>query len=69
MALPQQSYLCLHSSTAILSMSSWRGSNKDSFLSSGKIEGSDSQGEGLHKILYQAYHMLKKVKYAQMSTC
>ncbi len=33
------------------------------------IEGSDSQEEGLHKILYQAYHMLKKVKYAQMLTC
>jgi hypothetical protein len=26
----------------------------------GKIEGSDSQGEGLTKILYQAYHVLKK---------
>ncbi len=35
----------------------------------GKIDGSDSQGEGLWKILYQAYHMLKKVKYAQMKTC
>jgi hypothetical protein len=36
---------------------------------SGKVEGSDSHGEGLRKILYHAYHMLKKVKYAQMSTC
>ena len=27
------------------------------------------QGESLRKILYQAYHMLKKVKSAQMSTC
>ncbi len=34
---------------------------------SGKIEGSDSHGEGLRKILYQAYHMLKKVK--SVSTC
>ncbi len=36
---------------------------------SGKIEVSDSQGEGLRKILYQAYHMLKKVKSVNMSTC
>jgi hypothetical protein len=38
------------------------------FISSGKMEGSDSQGEGLRKILYQAYHMLKKVEFAQMLT-
>ncbi len=36
---------------------------------SGKIEGSDSHGEGLRKILYQAYHMLKKVKSVNMLTC
>ncbi len=36
---------------------------------SGKIEGSDSHGKGLHKILYQAYHMLKKVKSVDMLTC
>jgi hypothetical protein len=36
---------------------------------SGKIEGSDSHGEGLRKILYQAYHMLEKVKSVNMSTC
>ncbi len=27
------------------------------------------QGKSLRKFLYQAYHMLKKVKSAQMSTC
>ena len=31
--------------------------------------GSDSQGKSLRKILYQAYHMLKKVKSAQKSAC
>jgi hypothetical protein len=36
---------------------------------SGKIEGSDSHGEGLRKCFYQAYHMLKKVKSVNMSTC
>ncbi len=35
----------------------------------GKIEGSDSHGEGLCKILYQAYHMLKKIKSVNMLTC
>jgi hypothetical protein len=35
---------------------------------SGKIEGSDYHGEGLRKILYQAYHMLKKVKSVDMLT-
>jgi hypothetical protein len=35
----------------------------------GKIKGSDSHGEGLRKIVYQAYHMLKKVKSVDMSTC
>jgi hypothetical protein len=38
---------------------------------SGKIEGSDSHGEGLRKILYQAYHMLKKsqiCRHVDMST-
>jgi len=39
------------------------------FLSSGEIEGSDPQRQSLRKILYQAYHMLKKVKSAQMSAC
>ena len=38
-------------------------------MSSGEIEGSDPQGQNLRKILYQAYHMLKKVKSAQMSAC
>jgi hypothetical protein len=33
------------------------------------IEGSDSQGESLRKKLYQAYHMLQKVKSVDMSTC
>jgi hypothetical protein len=33
---------------------------------SGKIECSDSQEEGLSKFLYQAYPMLKKVKYGQI---
>jgi hypothetical protein len=31
-----------------------------------KIEGSDSHGEGLRKILHQAYHMLKKVESVDM---
>jgi hypothetical protein len=31
------------------------GGESGYFLSLGKIEGSDSQGESLHKILYQAY--------------
>ncbi len=36
----------------------------------GKIEGSDSHGEGLRKILFQANHMLKKVESVNMSsTC
>jgi hypothetical protein len=47
-------------------ISAWLGGNQDSWKDT--IEGSDSQGEGLRKILYQAYHMLKKVKYAQMLT-
>jgi hypothetical protein len=36
---------------------------------SGKIEGSNSHGEGLRKILYQAYHMLKEVKSVDKLTC
>ncbi len=40
-----------------------------SILSLGKREGSDSRGESLRKILYQAYHLLKKVKSAQLLTC
>jgi hypothetical protein len=35
----------------------------------GKIEGSDSHAEGLRKFLYQAYHMLKKVKSVIILTC
>jgi hypothetical protein len=38
-------------------------------LGEAMIESSDSQGEGLRKILYQAYHMLKKVKSVNMLTC
>jgi len=47
----------------------WRGESWEIFLSSGEIEGSDPQRQSLRKILYQAYHMLKKVKSAQMSAC
>jgi hypothetical protein len=55
----RQSYLCLPEEG---------GGNQDSIIL-GEDRGSDSQGEGQRKILYQAYHILKKVKYAQMLTC
>ena len=45
-----------------------RGSWESLFNHRGKFEGSDPQGENLRKFLYQAYHMLKKVKSAQMLT-
>ncbi len=37
------------------------------FLSLGEIEEKGTQEKRLRKILYQAYHMLKKVKFAQTS--
>ncbi len=38
------------------------------FFPRGKIEVSDSQGESLHKILYQAYNMSILLKFVDMST-
>ena len=39
------------------------------FFHGEEFEGSDPQGESLRKFLFQAYHMLKKVKSAQMLSC